>query len=393
MAKRVLFLISDTGGGHRASANALAEALDRLPGRAVHCEAVDLLATYAHWPLTRLPAVYQPLIDRYEWLWRMCWRAGEQPTVWNTTTRMAQAWHARRFQRLFAEHPADLVVSVHPLLNHAPLAAVRRWLPGTPFVTVVTDLATAHPVWFAADVDLLVAPCDEARRTARAVGVPAERIRMTGLPISLRFFDDCVGRSEARRILGLMDRPTVLILGGGEGMGPVQAIAQAVSAALASIGGQAIVICGRNAALRRRLCATAWPAPVHVLGFVDNMPRWMQAADCLVTKAGPGTIAEGLACGLPMVLSGYIYGQEAGNVAYVQRHGVGVFASDPSEIAHIVVDWLQPGNRAVVEMQQKARALAKPRAALEIATILSELFLLYPLPNSEKKWTTASIPR
>lgn len=374
MVKRVVFLISDTGGGHRASADALAEALERLHGRMVHSERVDLFSDYAHWPLNRIPKVYQPLTDRVEWLWRLFWRAGEVRATWRATAMVARMWHTSRFERLFAEHPADLVVSVHPLLNHAPLIEVRRRLPGTPFVTVVTDLATAHPVWYAPGVDLLCAPCAEVRQAALAAGVPADRIRQTGLPIRLSFSGELLTRGEARRQLGLSDRPTVLVLGGGEGMGPVEAIAHAVSARLAAIDGQAVVICGRNRALHDRLSRVAWPAPVRALGFVENMPAWMRAADCLVTKAGPGTIAEGLACGLPMVLSGYVFGQEEGNVSYIVEHGAGVFATDPAEIARTVVEWLQPGNPATRDMQTKARVLARPRAALEIAELLSDLF-------------------
>ena len=295
--------------------------------------------------------------------------------MWRATVATVGTWHINRFRRFLADHPADLVVSVHPLLNHAPLREVRRWLPGTPFVTVVTDLATAHPVWYAPGVDLLCAPCLEVQQAALAAGVPAERIRLAGLPISLKFSDNRLGRDEARRTLGLADRPTVLIMGGGEGMGSVEVNARAVGAGLARVNGQAVVICGRNAALRERLGAGVWPVPVHVLGFVDNMPAWMSAADCLVTKAGPGTIAEALVCGLPMVLSGFVPGQEQGNVEYVQDHGVGVFSTDPAEIARVVLDWLHPGNPAMAAMQEKARALARPRAALEIAEVLSELFL------------------
>ena len=229
-----------------------------------------------------------------------------------------------------ADHPADLVLSVHPLLNHAPLREVRRRLPGTPFVTVVTDLATAHPVWYAPGVDLLCAPCPEVQQAALAAGVPADRIRLAGLPISLRFSEGRPDRAEARRLLGLADRPTVLIMGGGEGMGRVESIAHAVAAGLQGVNGQAVVICGRNASLQRRLSGSTWPAPVHVLGFVDNMPVWMSAADCLVTKAGPGTIAEALACGLPMVLSDFVPGQEEGNVGYVTRSWRGRFQRQSS---------------------------------------------------------------
>ena len=94
----------------------------------------------------------------------------------------------------------------------------------------------------------------------------------------------------------------------------------AVARRLAATGtdAQLVVICGRNERLRQALqrSATDWPIPVQVCGFVDNMQEWMAASDCVISKAGPGTIAEALICGLPILVSGFIPGQEAGNVSY-----------------------------------------------------------------------------
>jgi 1,2-diacylglycerol 3-beta-galactosyltransferase len=153
----------------------------------------------------------------------------------------------------------------------------------------------------------------------------------------------------------------------------VEAIARTLGVALAGQDAQMVVVCGRNAALRDRLQNLAYPGPVRVEGFVANMAQWMRAADCLVTKAGPGTIAEALVCGLPLVLSGYVPGQETGNVAYVLDHGVGVYKPDPVEIAATVRRWLAPGSAELARMRQRAHDLARPHAALNITEALSEL--------------------
>lgn len=113
--------------------------------------------------------------------------------------------------------------------------------------------------------------------------------------------------------------------------------------------------------------------PVRIAGYVDDMPLWMAAADLLVTKAGPGTIAEALACGLPLVLSSFVPGQETGNVYYVEENGFGVYCPDPQQIAAVAADWLEPGNTVLPAMRARARDLARPQAALEIAQALSEL--------------------
>jgi 1,2-diacylglycerol 3-beta-galactosyltransferase len=97
------------------------------------------------------------------------------------------------------------------------------------------------------------------------------------------------------------------------------------------------------------------------------MPKLMGAADAIVTKAGPGTISEVLIVGLPIILSGYVPGQEDGNITYVVDNGLGTFAEEPERIAAIVQDWLRPGNPALVEMAGRARRLGRPNAAFEIA--------------------------
>lgn len=80
-----------------------------------------------------------------------------------------------------------------------------------------------------------------------------------------------------------------------------------------------VIICGKNQAVKRELEERDWPENVRVVvnGFVSNMDEWMGAVDTLVTKAGPGTIAEATIRGLPVMLSGYLPGQEEGNVPYV----------------------------------------------------------------------------
>jgi 1,2-diacylglycerol 3-beta-galactosyltransferase len=126
MRKRVVFLMSDTGGGHRAAAEAIGEALGQLHGEAIQVELVDLLVDYAHWPLNRAPQMYRQLVDRYTGLWHLLLAAGERAWLWRGVAAASLAWHRLRLQRFFRAHPADLLVSVHPLLNRVPRQAASR---------------------------------------------------------------------------------------------------------------------------------------------------------------------------------------------------------------------------------------------------------------------------
>jgi 1,2-diacylglycerol 3-beta-galactosyltransferase len=126
------------------------------------------------------------------------------------------------------------------------------------------------------------------------------------------------------------------------------------------------------------LVAAGWRVPTHIYGFVDHvreMPRLMSAADLLITKAGPGTIHEAFLAGLPLILNGAIPGQEEGNVCLVVEGGAGVWAPDPRQAATLVARWTRAQDSTLMRMAAHCRALARPRAADDVA---DEIWQLVP---------------
>jgi 1,2-diacylglycerol 3-beta-galactosyltransferase len=153
-------------------------------------------------------------------------------------------------------------------------------------------------------------------------------------------------------------------------MGPLAQVVRAIANQRPSA--HIVVITGRNAALHEDLTRMPLPIPVQVEGFVDNMDVWMRAADVLVTKAGPNTLAEAFIAGLPLVLYTALPGQEQGNVELVVRHDAGVWAPLPRQAARAVVQLLEnPELRT--HMAARARALARPMATEQIARALWSL--------------------
>ncbi len=194
-------------------------------------------------------------------------------------------------------------------------------------MTVVTDMVTTHAFWFDRRADLVVVPTDEAREVAIEYGIPAGNVRVVGLPTAERFRVPPADPMAFRDAEGWRrDLPVILVVGGGDGMGPMEAVVKAINEA--RLNATLVAICGRNEALQERLRALPWTMPHHIYGFTTQMPEFMAAADMLVTKAGPGTISEGFIAGLPLVLYSRLPGQEDGNVAYVvEEEGRGVGAA------------------------------------------------------------------
>ena len=371
---RILILMSDTGGGHRASAQALQAAFAaRYPGR-FQVEIVDLWTDYTPWPINRMPRLYSPIVARAIWLWKLLWLVFENERAHSAALRLVYLLCRNELRKVLQDYRPHLIISVHPLLQHIFFHLLEEERAPIPFVTVVTDLASFHHGWFHRRAERCFVASDIAAEGARRHGLHACRVRLLGLPVRSAFAGTLSDKETARAQLGLAEAGfTALLLGGGEGMGPVAAIARAVAHSLAETGtaAQLVVICGRNRRLRQSLQRSDWPILVQVCGFVDNMQEWMAASDCVITKAGPGTIAEALICGLPILLSGFIPGQEEGNVAYVVENGAGAYCDATDGIAAIINDWT--GGSQLAQMSARARELGRPRAAFDIVDEIVEL--------------------
>jgi len=368
LAKRphILFLFSDTGGGHRSATEAIIEALELEYDKLISTQMVDIFLDVAPRPLNYMPKWY-PYMVRVPEVWGFSYRISNGTRRARVIVESAYPYVRRRLHRVINHNPADMIVSLHPLANDPFLHALGKQRP--PFYTVVTDLVTMHALWFHKDVDLCLVPTEVAHQRALEAGLRPDQVRLIGLPVANRFCQPAGDPAALREQLGWpQEQPVVLLVGGGEGMGPLEKIAVAISEASLPI--TLVVIAGRNHELQQRLEAHQWPMKTLIYGFVHEMPDFMRAASILVTKAGPGTISEALNAGLPMILYSRLPGQEDGNVDYVISEGVGVWAPKTSYIVSAIKAWITHPKQ--LELAAEAcRQAARPEAARQIARILA----------------------
>ena len=359
---RVLLAYSDTGGGHRAAASAIRDALTAI-SRSVQATMVDPYAMSDRWPFDRLAAAYPRVVDNASWLWRSGFRLTN--TTQCTATLQAIAWPALRptFRAIKRAESPDVIVCTHSLLT-TPL---RHVFPGTPLVVVVTDLVSGHKSWYNHRADLLVAPTAAARASAVACGVDDARIEVLGLPVAPGFARTPHDAALQVTLGWSGHQPTVLMVGGGDGVGPLEVNALAIDAS--DLPCDLAIVCGRNAALAARLRARSWRRTVHVYDFVANLDAMMRAATVLVTKAGPGTICEAFAAGCPIVLTSAIPGQETGNVRLVCAGGAGMWAPSAERVCRALAAWLDgvAAADARTRAAEAALRMARPTAAKDIA--------------------------
>merc|ERR1711862_277200 len=180
--------------------------------------------------------------------------------------------------------------------------------------------------------------------------------------------------------------PTILIVGGGDGIGKIVDITTALTSKLSSTPNnnkyQIVVVCGKNEKAQNELSSLNLSNSnlnVIIKGFVYNMEEYMKCSDILITKAGPGTIAEATICSLPCMLSSYLPGQEEGNVPFVIDNGFGDYSSNPSVIADTVYKWLldDDDNNTLNKMKIAASNVSRPNATLDIANDLANIVFDY----------------
>ncbi|HEX7737017.1 MAG TPA: glycosyltransferase [Ktedonobacteraceae bacterium] len=390
-------MIADTGAGHRSAANALRSAINLMaeeihrkwlegqqdgPGAqgtpeppTYRIEIVDVFEEYGRFPLREAVKLYGPAIrynpSLYGRFFHMTDRAQSVAAVKSVAGPMVH----KGLLRLITKVQPDVIVSIHPMLNHVTVEALAALGLKIPFVTVVTDLISVHHSWYAPGADGYIVPTEQARRLYIRRGLDPAKIHVLGMPIDPKFTLPLASKEDLRRKLGL-DRglPTILLVGGGDGAGGLRSAVQAISQARLPV--QLLVITGRNKRLFVHLqrMRAELKVPAKIYGFVHNMPEMMHAADVIVTKAGPGSICEALACNLPIILSGFVPGQEEGNVTYVTENGVGVLARTPVEMVDALRRLIKPGSSLLQAELENARSLSRPRASFEIVQhILSYL--------------------
>ena len=369
--KHVLFLMSDTGGGHRAAAEAIRDALQARYGQQVDSELIDVFRGYSPFPFKYAPEVYPWLINHSKSSWGVGYKFSNTRSRARAMSRGMYVTMEHGLRQMLREHPADVVVCVHSMLARPTIMAMLSQELRPPFVVVVTDLVSTHLLWYDRHADLTLVPTEPAYDRGLKAGLSENSMRITGLPVHPRFSEKLSDKASARAALGWdPELPAVLIVGGGDGMGPLYRTARAINKRRTKC--QLIVIAGRNRALKAKLDAADWNHPVRTYGFVTDMPLLMAAADVLVTKAGPATISEACIAGLPMIMYDAIPGQETGNVDYVVSNHAGVFAPSARVVADTLVEWLAGGKAGLARRAERARQLGRPNAVWEIADAIWE---------------------
>ena len=233
MTKRALLLISDTGGGHRSAANAIAVALEEAQSPYRYEQRIEDVAAHCAFPLTQLGLGYSMALRYAPPIYGALYYATNGRRRYKALVRFCEPLYRERLRDLFIGYQPDVIVSVHPLLNHAALRARDdAHMQHVPVVTVITDLGKVHESWLVPEADAVVVPAREVYQRALSRGVSPSRLRLLGHPINPKFDDVTGSKEDLRAQLGLAaEMPVVMLMAGGEGGGKLLSTALALAKA------------------------------------------------------------------------------------------------------------------------------------------------------------------
>jgi UDP-N-acetylglucosamine:LPS N-acetylglucosamine transferase len=373
--KKIHVVFHDGGGGHRNAAVAL-QTIAAQQGRDWHVELVQFQDLTDRLDVLRKLTGIR-IQQQYNIMLQNGWTLGSKYLlrVLQLTIRLFHGPMVRLLKEFWREHPADLLVSVIPHFNREIFESWNAVYPGRPFVTLITDLADYPPRFWIEPIkeQYVIAGTERAAEQACTFGHDNAHIfQASGMILRPDFYvEESVDPVELRKEMGLRpDLPTAIVLFGGHGSKVMLDLTERLNTADLPV--QLIMICGRNEELAAKFRARKWDMPVHVVGFTKEIHKLMRAADFLIGKPGPGSIAEAMVRKLPVLIecNSWTLPQEHYNAEWVTEKGVGIVLHSFKEIVEGVRQMLEPARLA--EFRRNVAALDN-RAIFEIPEILAKL--------------------
>ncbi len=371
MRKKALLLYISKFSGHYRAAEALEAAFAKMPAE-VEVTKINAL-DYTNPILGRvINRAYLEIIKKKPEIWEHMY---DNPEVMKKTQKAREALHRfnmAKMGRLMKKYSPDTVYCTQAFPCGMVSDYKKKFSGNITLVGVLTDHAP-HSYWLHDEVDYYVVPSPETASRLEEKGVVKDKIRVYGIPV-----DPLFGvKQERRKILSSLGletgRPTVLIMGGSQGLGAIEeAVISLMSDTVHNY--QLIVIAGSNKKLFRKLERVSRKSSfngIKLFPYIKNVDALMDASDVVVTKAGGMTTSEALVKGLPMVIVAPIPGHERMNTDYIVSKGAAVEVKDIASL-HEKLNELFDDPEKLKEMAANATRIARPESALDAALLLFE---------------------
>ncbi|MCM8783489.1 MAG: glycosyltransferase [Candidatus Omnitrophica bacterium] len=368
--KRILLMYITPNSGHHRASLAIEKALREFTSDKVEIFNIDAF-TYTNPILARIiNRTYMSLIKNKPEVWDYLY---DNPKIVKNTQKFREIIHrfnSGKLKILLEDFRPHAVVCTQAFPCGMIADYKKTYGFNTSLIGVLTDYV-AHSYWLYDSVDFYVVPSEDTAHRLKSEGVPGERIRILGIPVAPEFRKE-KDKSKIFEKLNLNPQlPVILIMGGSQGLGPINKIVNIISHLPTPL--QMVVICGRNKFLYKKLSLRKRNVkkPLLILGYIDNIDELMEISTVLITKPGGLTTAEALAKGIPMVIIRPLPGQEAKNTDFLLKANVALKANDELEVG-ILLRELLTNPLKLEQMHREAIRYGYPDSSLQIAKLIIE---------------------
>jgi processive 1,2-diacylglycerol beta-glucosyltransferase len=370
--RRVLILSVSAGTGHVRAAEALEKVFRQQPGvgEVRHVDALRFTNKLFRDFYSKL---YIQLVQKAPTILGFVYRTSDEPWKTDRMRLMLDRLNTGPLERFIARFKPDITVCTHFLPAEIISYLITKEKLNARLSIVVTDL-DVHAMWLCRTFHRYFVALEESKVHLQVLGLPGNNITVSGIPID-PLFGKREDRMALRREAGFdTERPLFLISAGAMGVSPAAGVLESLSRL--KHPAQALVICGKNAELKEDLekqasaIETATPGlNFRVIGYTDEMHRWMQMSDLYIGKPGGLTTAEAMASGLPMIIVAPIPGQEERNSDHLLEKGIALKCNEFTTLAY-KLDLLLDDPAQLATMREKALAYSRPHAAETIVDTL-----------------------
>lgn len=371
--KKILIVYATAGIGHKKAAIAVKKALDEMSPKDTEVtliDALDYTNDFFKWSYLQ---AYLTMVNKLPTFWGISYHLTDNfyvNIIVSKIRRISNWMNSINLIKYLKKTEPDVIISTHFFASEVIADLKESGGIKSRLVTIVTDYRL-HSWWIGAGTDVYVVASVDAKLDLLKWKVDPERIKVMGIPVEPVF-----SKKLDRRLIfdkaGLKDGVfTVLVIGGGFGVGPIENIVKSIGR---MPGIQIIVICGHNEELVKKIEAlkSEFAATIKVLGFVDNVYEYMEIADILISKSGGITVSESLAKDLPMIVIAPIIGQETRNADFMVKNKSAFRIKDTSELK-ATIEPLLKDPESMDSMKKAIDLIKKPMACYDVAKLAMDM--------------------
>lgn len=388
--KKALILTADAGFGHRAAANAIADALKRFPDPAIESVIINLLddPSTPRW-LRETQSDFDRIVRETPKVYEVAYDQSDKPGPTTVANLGLAAILYNPLSKAIKDTDPDIVISTYPLYSGPMYAwymrneSMIRTKDGEqylgsgqkkkhlPFIQVITDLYSVHAIWFSYSPDRTCVSTDKVRMDAIQFGCQPGRVICTGIPVRPDLTEIHADKTKIRSLYGMDSKNPLVLAVGSKRVTSMIDYLNVINHCGFPI--QIVMAAGGDDNLYRQMKEIEWHIPVKIFNYCDTLSELMLASDMILTKAGGLITSESLAAGLPMLLCDVLPGQEEGNAKVVEDGGAGKVLHSQLDLLETLCHMLMDNGTKLKFMQQKAKQIGKPNAARDISSIAEEL--------------------